>query len=263
MPTLWRLRLSKVRSPRVDLRVRIASPCMAPGSDATGVEDDVAWPALPASLVIADGQVHVVRACAQAASAPAFASALPSDERARAARFRRPASRARFVAGRVVLRELLGRCVQRAASDGPFVSSPAGKPHLLAGPSFSISHSGNMVLVALARADVGVDVEAPRPLRDPVTLARRWLDPPAAEDLAGMDPGARPAAFLALWTRHEAVLKCRGVGLAGSPSQSDGLTVRSLTLPNSYTGAIAAPAPFALWQWTWPPDAPVEPDPRA
>ncbi len=238
---------------------------MTPGSDATSVGEADTWLALPASLAIADGQVHVVRASAQAASAPALASALPSDERVRAAGFRRPAPRARFVAGRVVLRELLRRCADGAAPDARLIPSPTGKPWLPGpdAPRFSIAHAGDVVLVALARAEVGVDVEAPRPGLDTVALARRWLGSHPAERLAGLDPDARPAAFLTLWTRHEAVVKCRGVGLAGDPGEAAGLTVRSLALPAAYTGAIAAAGPFALWRWAWPPDAPLESDPPA
>lgn len=237
---------------------------MTPGSHATGVADTDGWLALPPSLAIADGHVHVVRASAQAASSTALAGALRGDERARAARIRRPGGRARFIAGRVVLRELLARCAGEVPPDAPLIASSTGKPRLAGpgAPSFSISHAGDVVLVALARAEVGVDVETPRPGLDPLALARRWLGVPAAEHLAALEPDARPAGFLALWTRHEATVKCRGVGLAGDPTEADGLAIRSLTLPGAYTGAVAATEPFKLSRWAWPVDAPLAPEPR-
>lgn len=214
-----------------------------------------AWPPLGDWLPIADGQVHVARASARAASASSLASTLPPDERAQATRYRRPAPRARFVAGRVLLRELLRRCPDGATPDAPLTPSPEGKPRLPGSeaPHFSISHAGDVVLVALARGEVGVDVEARRPGLDAVPLARRMLGSQAAARLAALDPDARPAAFLVLWTRHEAALKCRGIGLAGDPDDAAGLTVHSLALPEAYAGAIAATAPFALLRWTWRP----------
>lgn len=228
---------------------------MTPGADAPRVEGADAWFPLPASLPIADGLVHIARASARAVAASSLTSALPADERARADGFRRPAPRARFVAGRVVLRELLRRCPHGAQPEVPLTPTPEGKPHLPGpdAPHFSISHAGDMVLVALGRGEVGVDVEAPRPDLDAIALARRMLGPDAARSLAALDPEARPAAFIVLWTRHEAALKCRGVGLAGDPDEAEGLTVHSLALPGDYAGAIAADAPFALSRWTWRP----------
>ncbi len=220
---------------------------MRPGSDA--------WHALPTSLSLEEGRVHVARASARATAASASASELPADECARAAGFRREAPRARFLASRVLLRAMLGRCSEEAAPDAPLTRSPEGKPCLEGegAPRFSISHAGDLVLVALARADVGVDVEAPRPGLNVVALARRMLGPPAAAALEALDPDARPAAFLVLWTRHEAAVKCRGVGLAGGPNDAEGFLVHSLALPDGYAGAVAAPGRFALSQWVWPP----------
>lgn len=213
-----------------------------------------AWPELPQSLAVARGHVHVAQAPVAAAAASPAASTLPADERTRARHFRRAEPRARYLAGRVLLRELLRRC-PNAAQDAPLTPSPRGKPQLAAAgsPCFSISHAGDVVLVALGHEEVGVDVEAPRPHLDTLALARRMLSPTDAEQLAALSPGARPGAFLVLWTRHEAALKCRGVGLGGDPSAAAGLAIRSFRLLGGYAGAIAATAPFALSQWSWRP----------
>src|SRR5919199_2609190 len=211
-----------------------------------------AWPGLPASLPVAAGHVHVARA--DVAAAASAADTLPADERARAQRFRRSEPRARYLAGRVLLRELLRRCPD-AAQDAPLTPSAQGKPRLhgAGSPGFSISHAGDVVLVALGRGEVGVDVEAPRPHLDGLALARRLLPPHDAQHLAAVPADSRPGAFLVLWTRHEAALKCRGVGLGGAPSAAEGLVIRSFALPGGYTGAIAAAAPFALSRWSWRP----------
>jgi 4'-phosphopantetheinyl transferase len=63
--------------------------------------------------------------------------------------------------------------------------------------------------------DVGVDVEAGARLGDPLPLARRFFAAREAGELAAATPEARRARFLELWVLKEAVLKARGVGLAG------------------------------------------------
>jgi 4'-phosphopantetheinyl transferase len=233
----------------------VQGPAGASLEHATFAELTDTWPSLPPSLAIAAGEVHVVFASVPAAAASAQASALPADERARAARFRRAAPRAHYVAGRVVLREALGRCAGGGAAEAPLSSAPEGKPYLpeSGAPCFSISHAGDVVLVALGVAEVGVDVEAARPRLDPVALARSVLGAGVASRLAELDPDAQLSAFLALWTRHEAALKCRGVGLAGDAAEAAGVSVRSLPLPPGYAAAVATSAPCTLVRWAWQP----------
>ena len=93
--------------------------------------------------------------------------------------------------------------------------SAAVKPRLVGseGVDFSISHSGDAVLVAVARGvRVGADVEAaPFAAFDSKALRRRMLTPAEAEEL----PRLRPEdARTRLWTAKEAVAKATGEGLA-------------------------------------------------
>ena len=230
-------------------------PAAAPSEHPPVGDGGHVWPPLPSSLAIADRQLHVVLASVPAVAASAGASALPPDELARADGFRRPGPRARYVAGRVVVRELLRRCAEAGADDAPLSCSPQGKPYLPrpGAPRFSISHADDIVLVALADEEVGVDVEADQRELDAVALARRVLGPQAATRLAALEPEARRTAFLGLWTRHEAALKCRGVGLGGNPEDAAGLTVQSLPLPGPYAGAVATTTPCKLARWSWAP----------
>ncbi len=142
---------------------------------------------------------------------------LPNDERARAERMNDAGARSRFVTGRACLRSALAPLTNTAARDIRFSYGKHGKPFLPGGPSFSVSHSGKRLLIAVsARGRVGVDVERIRPVRRLKTMAARWLAPGERAWLAAADEGAADAAFFAIWTRKEAFAKALGSGLATS-----------------------------------------------
>lgn len=89
---------------------------------------------------------------------------LDDAERRRAASFRDPADRDRFALGRSMLRALLAANLEIAPESVELRQEPGGRPRLAdttAGGSlrWSVSHSGPVVVVALARRPVGVDVE--------------------------------------------------------------------------------------------------------
>jgi 4'-phosphopantetheinyl transferase len=144
-------------------------------------------------------------------------------EQERAARLRRTDDRLRLLAGRALARTLLSACGAGPARGLEFADGPHGKPRLAHGPRglhFNIAHSGEAVLVALARArHVGVDVEMMRGgfAQDPAG----FCSPAEIADLARLDPARREAGFFACWTRKEAYLKARGDGLAVEPDRFD------------------------------------------
>ncbi len=140
---------------------------------------------------------------------------LPDDERARAERMNNAGARRRFVTGRACLRWALARLTQVAARDIRFAYGAHDKPFLPGGPSFSLSHSGERVLIAVAAGGrVGADVERIRPVRRLEALAARWFAPGERAWLSAVPEGEREAAFFAVWTRKEAFAKALGRGLA-------------------------------------------------
>src|SRR5690606_29615680 len=95
-----------------------------------------------------------------------------------------------------------------------FTVSELGKLSLPGGPSFNISHSGNFILVALApEGRLGVDVEAVRPLRDLLGLARTSFAYDELCTVATLPDAHRLRPFFRIWARKEAVLKALGLGL--------------------------------------------------
>jgi len=128
-----------------------------------------------------------------------------------------------------------------------------GKPSLAGGPSFSVSHSGRRVAVALcADAEVGLDFE---------------------EVPAGNDAGGPAARALGQWTATEAALKSVGAGLRaarevrlsedGSLAMLAGAVIhlRPVELAEGCVACLATPvvvAQVTLEEVTvrWPPPVP-------
>lgn len=174
-------------------------------------------------------------------------SILTAAERARRERLQQPEDRQRFLTGRGLLRLLLGAHWKIPAARVELGSGAAGKPFLLpaaAAPAlhFNVAHSGKIVLLAFHRThEVGVDVEEIRPANDLAALARRVFAPDEFRGWLQLDPAEQPAAFYQEWTRHEARLKARGVGLAGESGTAaeTRLTCSDLAMPAGYHGAVA------------------------
>ena len=151
---------------------------------------------------------------------------LSTDERARAGKFHFEVDRKRHIIGRGLSRRLLGHCLGRPGEELRFEYNEFGKPRLAAGLfphlQFNVSHSGELVLVALTIGrDLGIDVE--RMQRDMATeqIAARFFSTNECRTLAALAPELQCAAFFACWTRKEAYLKARGDGLSLPLTQFD------------------------------------------
>lgn len=134
-------------------------------------------------------------------------------ERREAGRFVHIADAARHLAGRALARRMLGAATGQS-NIAPFARNAYGKPFC---PQtcidFSISHSADMVWVALCRsATVGIDVEQLHALPDAADLTSQ-LHPLERQALLALPENELETTFLRCWTRKEAVLKACGTGL--------------------------------------------------
>lgn len=163
---------------------------------------------LAVSLDLAPERVEVLARC------------LCDAERRRAARFRLARDRRRFTVARARLRELLAERLRLAPQAVEFEYGRNGKPALAAccaqaGWRFNVSHCEDLALYAFARErEVGVDVEAVRPLPEADALAARCFSPGERRAYLGLEPRERPLGFLRCWTRKEAFVKALGEGLS-------------------------------------------------
>lgn len=183
--------------------------------------------------------VHIWRAALDEPGWPGSGE-LSAQERERAAGFLREDVRRRWATSRWALRRVLERYLEVPAPEIVFAVGEHGKPRLAtgAGPRFNLSHSQGLALVAVAEREVGIDLEAIRPGRDLVALAERALPPEQAAAVRAAAPLKRPSLFYAAWVRHEARLKCLGVGLGAAPPEAR-VAVEDIDVASGYAAAVA------------------------
>jgi 4'-phosphopantetheinyl transferase len=210
-------------------------------------------------LALATDEVHLWRARLDlpASVIERMPWALSDEERARARRIVLDQARARFVAGRHVLRTVLGMYLGLSAERIELAYGPHGKPELAPKPAsscltFRLAHSHDLALVAvtLGRA-IGVDVELLRPVSDVAGLVARVFSAKEQAEFRDLPLDRRLEGFFRGWTGKEAWLKAKSTGLTWPPdwfsvSLTPGAPLRLLDV----TGDPKAPDRWALASFT-------------
>lgn len=157
------------------------------------------------------------------------------------------------------LTDSLGLAAQVVGKDHPhirFSKSDRGQPKTdLPGVACSISHSGDLWCLALARVShLGVDLERVRTDLDFSSLGRNYFSPLEQER---WQKSADPIAeFFKIWTEKEARLKSHGLGLNApqeswtSPHFFGPDVATALPLPEGYVGHVVSNqglAPVMRW----------------
>ena len=180
---------------------------------------------------------------------------LSSDEAARRAHYRSRAAAERYVVTRSLVRIVLGEHLGVGPRALRVSRTDTGKPIVAEGINFNVTHSGDLVLLAVCeRRPVGVDVERRREVPRVRELMLRWFSESERQECAHLSTlGLTDSeAFLRVWSLKEARLKALGVGISGAANAAlDTVDVQSLaslldTLPRSggdhaqgYVGALA------------------------
>ncbi len=191
-------------------------------NEAINLSDELAGVAAPGAR-----EVHLWQAALDVSPqrTATLAATLSAAENRRAARLRRPDDRARYIAAHGWLRRLLAHYLDADPAALAFKSTAHGKPRL-ADPTLrwlhvNLSHSAARAAFAVTRnRDVGVDIEQVRDDVDIDGIAHRYFTNHQRAALAAMAHAERTRAFFAHWTRHEALLKAAGSGLAGARHKS-------------------------------------------
>jgi 4'-phosphopantetheinyl transferase len=150
---------------------------------------------------------------------------LSVDERERAAKYRFPVHRDRFILARAALRGILAGYLQIAPVEIAFDYSEYGKPSVRAPQTdirFNTSHSAERALIACTHGvEIGVDIECVRRDLDVDGLAHRFFSNQENERLRALPPDIRHFAFFRCWTCKEAYVKAAGKGLSLGLNQFD------------------------------------------
>jgi len=210
-------------------------------------------------------------------------SILCPDERERAARFRFQKDREHYITGRGILRSILARYLQTSPNKLQFRYNAYGKPSLADENAshkvqFNVAHSHGLALFAFTNGpELGVDIELVRPEVATDEIAQRFFSPEEVEVLRSIEPAARTTAFFHCWTRKEAFIKARGMGLSlplnrfvvtfgpdvpcgissvqDEPEGSRHWSIYDLQAADGYAAALAAQTPtmqVRLWRFEPP-----------
>jgi 4'-phosphopantetheinyl transferase len=186
-------------------------------------------------------------------------SLLQYSEIERAKRYHKEEDRIRFLIARASLRILLGKFISKNPSEINFKLGENKKPILTQKSAicFNTSHSGDLILIAISRSEVGIDIEKANkkfPFRDILTHSFNQQE----QDFI-IDSTASCYSFFQTWTRKEALVKATAQGIDANFSNMPSLdgrhevaieingstaewTVSSFEAAPEYIAAIARPS---------------------
>ncbi len=249
----------------------------------SGVLHKKEWLAPPQDLSLQADEVHAWRALLDLpdSQVDVLAGILSPDEISRAEKYRFRRDQKRFIARRGILRNILALYLGTGPAKIDFSYNPYGKPSLhnaLSNSelSFNLSHTRDLALYAVGlKRRIGIDVEYPREELQWEEIAERFYSPHESEQLRALPEDDRFRLFFAYWTRKEAVLKARGMGLVNglkdinvvlepAAPQFDShtehrrysvgnLELIGLNLGIAYVGALAVGGKglhLQCWQWS-------------
>jgi 4'-phosphopantetheinyl transferase len=138
---------------------------------------------------------------------------LSADEWLRAQKFKCVSAKKAFMLGRYMLRHILGQRLNQLPQELVFAYGEKEKPHLVAGElSFNLSHSGDVVVLAVSNFEVGIDVEQVKSRQSMLELAERFFS--LQEQMCIKNSSNPLQAFYQIWVAKEAYLKALGLGIS-------------------------------------------------
>ncbi len=122
-------------------------------------------------------------------------------------------------------------------------STPGDPPRLLlagGAAGLSLTHDEGISLAAIhLHGAVGIDVMRVQDVPDWANLARDYLGPQVAGELAACPDAQRPLRLAQAWTAREAALKYSGLQLAEWNGAAPTCRLQALPLPAPYVASLA------------------------
>jgi len=193
------------------------------------IDRDHWWSPAPTDVTLLHNDVHVWRASLdqQAEQLKWLAQTLAADESLRAEGFYFERDKKRFIAGRGILRTILGRYLGIEPDQLQFFYSPRGKPTLAKTPGestlrFNLAHSQGLALYAITyEREIGVDLERIRHIAEAEQIVDHYFSAGEKAVFHALAEHEKHGAFFTCWTRKEAYLKACGKGLTEALNQID------------------------------------------
>lgn len=175
-------------------------------------------------------------------SAETLRGFLAPDELTRYERFACRQTARTWLTARAGLRFLLGRYLDLSAREITVQTSENGKPFVenIYKLCFNVSHSADIVVIAMTGWAVGIDVENLDRKVDAAAVLRRFFSPAEQASCAENLLIDAKKTFFRGWTRKEAVLKATGEGIAGLAHNEISFAPRLTRAMLSYRGSHEA-----------------------
>ena len=141
-----------------------------------------------------------------------FTTVVNPGEFAKANKFYQQKDRERAVISRGALRYILSKYLNQPAHDINFSLTKTNKPFVTDQPDlhFNTSHSGNLILIAVAKQALGVDVEF---IDSKFSFDDVLQDNFSNDEINHINQENHLERFFKIWTRKEALTKVSGKGL--------------------------------------------------
>jgi 4'-phosphopantetheinyl transferase len=180
------------------------------------------------------GEVHVWKVSLQARRdlARHFFDTLSAEEQARAKRFVFERDEHRYIVAHAALRFLLSKYVSKNRKEIHIAAERLGKPYIhevnmCTQLHFNLSHSGDFATMAFCEGgELGIDIEQRRPEAASMEIAEHNFSASELRELKKLSGEDRMAGFFRCWTRKEAYVKAKGIGL-GADLRSFDVTLDS------------------------------------
>jgi len=196
------------------------------------------WQSVEAAPPLSTALIHVWRLPVCVDAGAGAVDWLDAGERARLDAMA-AAGQMRMLATRAGLRQVLASYLGCTPAAVPLAVAEGGKPYVPGGPSFNLSHGGELAMLAVAQREVGIDVELQRAVPRALAIARRVLDADTLKRLTALPADELDDAFLAAWTAMEARQKCLGQGVFGRRVGSDEVGGRAFAPDNLHLAYLA------------------------
>jgi 4'-phosphopantetheinyl transferase len=182
--------------------------------------NEYSWGKSPSKFSLLKNEVHVWHIDIDRASSYLDdKTILSSDEIERANHFQFERDRKRFITRRILLRLILGKYLLAKPNQIVFDYNQYGKPSLQqpawSSIFFNIAHSEQITVFAFSQDDaLGIDIERINLAIDYENILEHYFSPGERASIKAQPGQCRPELFYKYWTRKEAYIKGRGMGLS-------------------------------------------------